>query len=60
MKLTIYGKKIKIVKTSGRWVAYYIGSEGKKRTAHDIIIPAELKEDETERYLEDFLNEWAH
>jgi len=30
MKLTIYGKKIEIIKISGRWVAYYIGSEGKK------------------------------
>lgn len=31
----------------------------KKRTAYDIIIPEELKENEIENYIEDLLHEWA-
>jgi hypothetical protein len=59
MKLNVYGKKIEVSKISGNWVVFYLGNEGKKRTAHDIIIPQELKENEMVKYLEDLLHEWA-
>ena len=44
MKLSVYGRKIEIAKMSDKWVVYYLGNEGKKRTAYDIIVPNELKE----------------
>ena len=59
MKLNAYGRKIEIVRISDKWVAYYLGNEGKKRSAHDIIIPEELGENEMKKYLEDLLHEWA-
>lgn len=59
MKLNVYGKKIEVVKTNDNWIVYYLGSEGKKRTAHDIVIPNELEENEIINYLEDLLHEWA-
>ncbi len=59
MKFNAYGKTIEVVQMSGAWVAFYLGSEGKKRIAHDIWIPSELKEEEIKNYLEDLLHEWA-
>lgn len=60
MKFEAYGKQIEILKESDdRWSVYYLGCEGKKRTADDIPIPTDLKEDELIGYLEDILHEWA-
>ena len=44
MKLNVYGRKVEVVKISNNWVVYYLGNEGKKRTAYDIMIPDDLKE----------------
>ncbi len=59
MKLNAYGKRIEVVKMSDSWVVYYLGNEGKKRTAHDILIPYDLQKEEIQNYLEDLLHEWA-
>ena len=59
MKFNVYGRKIEIVKSLNGWDIFYLGNEGKKRTAHDIIIPMDLKEPEIVDYLEDLLHEWA-
>ena len=59
MKLNVYGRKIEIIRKQSQWTVFYLGNEGKKRTAYDIIIPEELKENEIENYIEDLLHEWA-
>lgn len=59
MKLNAYGRKIEIVKMADNWIVYFLGNEGKKRTAHDIIIPSEIVNNEIIQYLEDILHEWA-
>lgn len=59
MKLNVYGKKIEVSKISGNWTVFYLGNEGKKRAAHDIVIPHELKENEIINYIEDLFHEWA-
>ncbi|MCD4723042.1 MAG: hypothetical protein K8S13_24760 [Desulfobacula sp.] len=59
MKFNVYGRKIEIIKSLNGWDVFYIGNEGKKRTAHDIIILIDLKESEIVGYLEDLLHEWA-
>jgi len=59
MKFNVYDKKIEVTKVSGNWIVFYIGNEGKNRTAYDIVIPDELKENEIKNYLEDLLHEWA-
>ncbi len=59
MKLNAYGKMIEVSKISGNWIVFFIGNEGKKRTAYDITLPQELKENEIVQYLEDLLHEWA-
>jgi hypothetical protein len=49
-----------LVAASGdSWAAYYLGAEGKKRPARDIVIPAHIPESEIEQYLGDLCHEWA-
>ena len=59
MRLNAYGRKIEVTKISNNWVTFYLGNEGKKRTAHYIVIPNNIKENEIVSYLEDLLHEWA-
>jgi len=59
MKLNVYGRKIEIVKPGENWEIFFLGNEGKKRIAHDIIIPQDLEENEIIIYIEDLLHEWA-
>ncbi|MFT5700426.1 MAG: hypothetical protein ACI8ZB_003300 [Desulforhopalus sp.] len=59
MKLWVYGRKIEILRSNDKWSVFYLGNEGKKRTAHDIVIPPELEKGEIKNYLEDLLHEWA-
>jgi len=59
MKFNAYGKRIEVVRLSGRWAVFYLGNEGKKRPAQDIFVPADLEESEVKNYLEDILHEWA-
>lgn len=59
MKLLMYGRKIEVLKSNDKWSVFYLGNEGKKRTAHDIVIPQELKKGEIKNYLEELLYEWA-
>lgn len=59
MKLYVYGRKIEILRSNDKWSVFYLGNEGKKRTAHDIVIPPELEKDEIKIYMEDLLHEWA-
>jgi len=61
MKFDAYGKQIEIIRESdGRWTVFYLGNEGKKRTAYDIPIPSDFSEGELIGYLEDILHEWAN
>lgn len=59
MKFNAYGRKIEVVRNGESWAVFYLGNEGKKRTAHDIFIPGDIKENELKQYLEDVLHEWA-
>ena len=60
MKLNVFGRDVEISKDSkGAWVAYYLGNEGKKRLAQDIIIPKQLAESELIEYVADLCHEWA-
>ncbi len=57
--IDVYGRKIEIVRSCDSWDVFYLGNEGKKRTAHDIVIPQDLTENELINYIEDLLHEWA-
>ena len=59
MKFDLFGTNIQVARDGERWAAYYLGAEGKRRPAPDIVIPADLRASEVEQYLGDLCHEWA-
>ena len=59
MRFNVYGKIIEVLKRQNKYQAYYLGQEGKKRFAHDIVIPADMHESGITGYLADLCHEWA-
>jgi len=59
MTFDIFGTLLAVEKQDGHWRAYYLGNEGKRRPAADILIPDELNYDEIVGYLDDLLHERA-
>ncbi len=60
MKYNVFGQKLEVLRQGDKWEAFYLGNEGKKRLAHDIIIPATIEEQGILQYLSDLLHEWAN
>ena len=59
LKFDVFGREVLIVKKDGRWEAFYLGNEGKRRTAQDITVPSNITESELTQYLDDLCHEWA-
>lgn len=59
LKFDVFGTDVLVSRIADGWSAYYIGTEGKRRPAGDIVIPAELAEDDLLAYLADLRHEWA-
>ncbi|GAB5415821.1 MAG: hypothetical protein Cons2KO_34240 [Congregibacter sp.] len=59
MKLCAFGRDLDIQRRDGAWVAFDLGSEGKRREARDIIIPSAVPEEELIGYISDLLHEYA-
>jgi hypothetical protein len=57
-KFNIFGSLIAVVGSPGRWHAYRLGAEGKRRPA-DFIVPDDIAEDELCEYLADLFHEQA-
>ena len=59
MLFDVFGRRLIVERSAGRWQAFYGGPDGKRREARDLVIPAEVAEAELERYLADLCHEWA-
>lgn len=59
MKLNVFGRELEVVCRDGQWLAFYLGNEGKKRLAGDLVIPVEIDESALLTYLADVYHEWA-
>jgi len=59
MKLEVFGKLLEVVRDGDLWKVFYLGNEGKKRPAVDILIPSEVKQEDVAEYLADICHEWA-
>ncbi len=59
MKLDVFGCKVLAERTNGGWRIYYLGEEGKRRLADDLMVPSFITESEIRRYLADLCHEWA-
>ena len=59
VRLDVFGKLVEVQFRGRRWIVFYIGEEGKKRPALDLVIPEDISETELPRYLADLCHEWA-
>lgn len=59
MKLDVFGLKIEAILKPEGWEIFYLGSEGKKRPASDIVVPSFITEEKLAGYLADLLHEFA-
>ncbi len=59
LKFDAFGQDVLIVETEGGWEAFYLGNEGKRRPARDIILPPSIEESKIAQYLDDLCHEWA-
>jgi hypothetical protein len=59
MTFDVFGKPVLVSRTGDQWTTYYLGTEGKRRPARDIIVPADTPAAEVEMYLSDLCHEWA-
>jgi len=59
MKFDVFGKEVEVLRIGNKWQVFYLGSEGKKRPAADIVIPAATKEHDVALYLADIYHEFA-
>ncbi|MDD2701443.1 MAG: hypothetical protein PHH36_09420 [Sideroxydans sp.] len=58
LRFNIFGMQIAVVGAPGKWSAFLLGDDGKRRPA-DFIVPHELAEDELCGYLADLMHESA-
>ncbi len=59
MKIDAFGRELEISRHNEEWKVFDLGSEGKKRSARDIVIPSSIAESELVDYLADLLHERA-
>ena len=59
IRLSVFGQFMQLVSSAGGWKAYYTGSDGKRRPAHDVVIPSQIEESEVIRYVADICHEWT-
>ena len=59
IKLDVFGKTVLAMRTSDGWSVFYLSDDGKRRPAHDIVVPDFVNESEIENFLADLCHEWA-
>jgi hypothetical protein len=59
LKFNVFGSQVLVLESDDGWMAYYTGTEGKRRLATDIRIPSDIPESEVEQWLDDICHEWA-
>ncbi len=59
LKFDVFGRDVLVVRKDGGWEAFYLGDEGKRRPAAEIIVPPNITETGMAQYLDDLCHEWA-
>ena len=59
LRFDVFGRQVLVTATGDDWAVYYVGSEGKRRPARDIVVPSEIPESGIAQYLDDLCHEWA-
>lgn len=58
-RFDVYGREVLIEQEKDHWTAYYIGTDGKRRSATDIVIPTSIEEADLAQHLSDLFHECA-
>jgi hypothetical protein len=58
-KLDVFGRPVLAVRSENDWQMFYLSVDGKRRPAHDLIVPPFVAESELISYLDDLCHEWA-
>lgn len=59
IKMEVFGRIVLVIPFPKGWSVFYLGSDGKRRPAHDLFIPSSVSETEIPDYLADICHEWA-
>ena len=59
LRFEVFGRQVLVTKAGGRWSVDYLGAEGKRRPATDIVVPADITPSELQQYLADLCHEWS-
>ena len=59
LKFDVFDKRVLVLESEHGWSVFYLGTEGKRRRATDIVIPSDMQESQIEQYLGDLCHEWA-
>lgn len=59
LRFDVFGREVHVRRADRGWQAFYPGTDGKARLAHDIRIPAHMDESSLGEYLFSLCHEWA-
>lgn len=59
LRFEVFGRRVLVAESGIGWVTFYLGDDGKRRSAPDIVLPPDLPESEITQYLGDLCHEWA-
>lgn len=59
MKFNVFGTIVEVTRRADAWRVFYLGNEGKKRLAEDIVIPPGVSDEDIVEYLADIRHEYA-
>lgn len=59
IRLEVFGRPMLVERAGSGWQLFYLGTDGKRSRASDVMIPDFVAEDELAQYLADIFHESA-
>ena len=59
LRFDVFGRSMEVVREGDLWAAYYLGSDGKRRPAHEAHVPHFVEVGGVGRFLADLYHESA-
>jgi hypothetical protein len=59
LRFNLFGRRVLVTESGKAWSVFYLGEEGKRRPAKDIVVPQDIPYSGIEQYLADLCHEWA-
>ncbi len=59
LRFDVFGRRVLIAESNNGWITFYLGDDGKRRSAPDIVVPSEIPESQIAQCFDDICHEWA-